>query len=117
MNMNSTQSGFNKEVIQSLTNTEAYNENTGLYSNDRTSFFIGLATETDNTFQEGLTSLSPINFEMNITQKTGEGTFAEKVDCPPLLCVLFDSSISILVQQNGQPSLVRLGSYDLTSRD
>ena len=117
MNMNSTHSGFNKEVIQSLTNTEAYNENTGLYSNDRTSFFIGLATETDNTFQEGLTSLSPINFEMNITQKTGEGTFAEKVDCPPLLCVLFDSSISILVQQNGQPSLVRLGSYDLTSRD
>lgn len=117
MNMNSTQSGFNKEVVASLTNSDAFTENTGLYSHDRTNFFIGLATETDNTFQQGLTSLSPINFEMNITQKTGAGTFAEKVDTPPLLCVLFDSSISILVQQNGQPPLVRLGSYDLTSRE
>ncbi len=117
MNMNSTQSGFNKEVVASLTNNDKYFDNTGLYSNDRTNFFIGLATETDNTFQQGLTSLSPINFEMNITQNTGAGTFADKVDTPPLLCVLFDSSISILVQQNGQPPLVRLGSYDLTSRE
>ena len=117
MNMNSSQSGFNKEVVASLTNSDSYFDNTGLYSNDRSNFFIGLATETDNTFQQGLTSLSPINFEMNITQNTGTGTFADKVDTPPLLCVLFDSSISILVQQNGQPPLVRLGSYDLTSRE
>ena len=115
MNMNGEQSGFNKEVIASLTNKFAYNTTLSKYTDDRTSFFIGLPTETDNTYQQGLTSLSPINFEINVSQKTGENTFANAVDMPPLLCLLYDSSISILVQPNGMPPLVRIGNYDLTS--
>ena len=114
MNMNGEQSGFNKEVVASLTN-DIFKKQSGVCSNDRTSFFIGLPTETDNTYQQGLTSLSPINFEINVTQETGKDSYAEKVETPPLLCLLFDSSISILVQPNGMPPLVRLGNYDLTS--
>ncbi|KAK8858357.1 hypothetical protein M9Y10_013460 [Tritrichomonas musculus] len=117
MNMKGEQSGFNKEVVASLTNCNVFSDNIGNYSNDRTSFFIGLPTETDNTYQQGLTSLSPINFEINVTQDTGTGTFAEACQTPPLICLLFDSSISILVQPNGMPPLVRLGNFDLTSRD
>ena len=115
MNMNGEQTGFNKEVVASLCNKDDFDVVAGNYSNDRSSFFIGLPTETDNTYQQGLTSLSPINFEINVRQDDSEGTFASKVECPPLLCLLYDSSISILVQPNGMPPLVRLGNYDLTS--
>ncbi len=115
MNMNGEQSGFNKEVVASLTNDMLFGKSLGNYSNDRTSFFVGLPTETDNTYQQGLTSLSPINFEINVTQETGTGTYAENVQTPPLICLLFDSSISILVQPNGMPPLVRLGNFDLTT--
>ena len=115
LNMNGEQSGFNKEVVASLTSNNKIKAEVGLYSNDRTSFFIALPTETDNTYQQGLTSLSPINFEINVTQETGEDTYAKVVETPPLICLLFDSSISILVQPNGMPPLVRLGNYDLTS--
>lgn len=115
MNMNGEQSGFNKEVVASLTNKDTYNTTLFTYSKDRSNFFIGLPTETDNTYQQGLTSLSPINFEINVSQKTGENSFAKAVDTPPLFCLLYDSSISILVQPNGMPPLVRLGNYDLTT--
>ena len=115
MNMNGEQSGFNKEVVASLTNNDLFSKSIGNYSNDRTSFFIGLPTETDNTYQQGLTSLSPINFEINVAQDTSEDSYAASVQAPPLICLLFDSSISILVQPNGMPPLVRLGNYDLTT--
>ena len=125
MNVNGGQSGFNKEVVNSLThcdrdkttNKPKFGYSIGIYSNDKSSFFIGLPTETDNTYQQGLTSLSPINFEINVTQETGSKTYANATQTPPLICLLFDSSISILVQPNGMPPLVRLGNYDLTSRD
>ena len=120
MNMNGEQTGFNKEVTASLTNKDDYSQTTGLFSDDRTSFFIGLPTETDNTYQQGMTSLSPINFEINVTQEEKDNgdeykAFAKEVQCPPLLCLLYDSNISILVQQNGMPPLVRMGNFDITS--
>ena len=114
MNMNGEQTGFNNEVIKSLANRLSHTYSLGTYSGDKTSFFIGLPTETDNTFQQGLTSLSPINFEINVTQDA-ENKFAKQVDTNPLLCLLYDSSISILVQPNGMPPLVRIGNYDLTT--
>ena len=53
MNVNGEQTGFNKEVTLSLTSFDEWDENiTGLNSRDRTSFFIGLPTETDNSFQQ-----------------------------------------------------------------
>ena len=115
LNMNGEQSGFNKEVVASLTNNNKFEKSLGNHSNDRTSFFIALPTETDNTYQQGLTSLSPINFEINVSQETDNKSFAHFVDTPPLLCLLFDSSISILVQPNGMPPLVRMGNFDLTT--
>ena len=120
MNMNGEQTGFNKEVIASLCNKSYHNLNKANFSLDRSSFFIGIPTETDNTYQQGLTSLAPINFEINVTQdvkndSNGNKCFAEEVQTPPLLCLLYDVSISFLVQPNGQPPLVRMGNYDLTT--
>ena len=115
MNMNNDQVGFNKEVVASLTNQKEYNEDIiGLKPDDKTSFFIGLPTETDNTYQQGLTSLSPINFEIIVTQNK-DSAFRQNVQTPPLLCLLNDISISILVQPNGMPPSVRIGNYDLTT--
>ena len=116
MNMNGEQNGFNKEVIASLCNPrKAVVDTTGYGSNDKSSFFIGLATETDGTYQQGLTSLSPINFEIIVTQKTDNDHFSKYVDTPPLLGLLVDASISILVQPNGIPPQVRIGNYDITT--
>ena len=67
MNVNGLQTGFNKEVVKSLCNPETYDLDCGLYSDDRTSFFIGLPTETDNTFQQGQTSNTPITYEHLLT--------------------------------------------------
>ena len=115
MNMNCDQTGFSKDVVASLTNTKEYNEDVyGLYSNDKTSFFIGLPTETDNTFQQGLTSLSPINFEIIVSQNNTRA-YRKDVKTPPLICLLYDCSISIWVRPNGQPPLVRIGNYDITT--
>ena len=114
MNMNGEQTCFNNDVVKSLANRLSHTHSLGTYSGDKISFFIGLPTETDNTFQQGLTSLSPINFEINVTQDA-ENKFAKQVDTNPLLCLLYDSSISILVQPNGMPPLVRIGNYDLTT--
>ena len=64
-----------------------------------------------NYDQQGLTSLSPINFEINIAQKNdNKDDYANIVDCSPLLCLLYDSSISILVQPNGMPPMFRIGT-------
>ncbi len=115
MNMNGEQNGFNKEVVASLINTKAFNVDIkGNYSNDKSSFFIGFATETDGTFQQGLTSLAPINFEMIVSQANGSA-FRAAVKTPPLLCLLSDICISILIKPNGIPPLVRIGPYDLTT--
>lgn len=116
MNMNGETTGFNKEVIASLNNDKEFDENVGNYSNDRSSFFIGIPTETDGTYQQGLTSIAPINFEMICTQED-DNKFRKEVDTPPLLGLLSDVSISILVRANGMPPLVRIGAYDLTTAD
>ena len=117
MNMNGEQSGFNKEVVASLTNPWAYEDDIiGNFSNDKSSFFIGFATETDACYQQGLTSLAPINFEMIVNQAQNNA-FAAAAATPPLLCLLSDICISVLVKPGGLPPELRIGPYDLTTPD
>ena len=114
MNVNGEQTGFNKEVIQSLMNTESWNATEELYSNETTSFFIGLPTETDNTFQQGQTTNTPITYE--IVCDLPNNYYATHNSTPPLMAVLQDTVISIHVQPNGMPPVVEIGQYDVTSR-
>ena len=124
MNINGEQTGFNKEVIQSLTNTDNCNVSTGLISYDRTSFFIGLPTETDNTFQQGQTSNTPITYEIvcDIAANVSDGVGGNEANnyinttTPPIMALLQDTVISIHVQPNGMPPVVEIGQYDITSR-
>ena len=115
MNVNGEQTGFNKEVTLSLTNNDDWNEDTtGLYSYDHTSFFIGLPTETDNTFQQGQTTNTPITYE--IVCDLPNNYYTQNNSTPPLMAILQDTVISIHVQPNGMPPVVEIGQYDITSR-
>ena len=114
MNVNGLQTGFNKEVVKSLCNDESYEKVSGLYSDDRTSFFIGLPTETDNTFQQGQTSNTPITYELQVVNADDGYRNITNLP-PPRLCLLVDTTFSIQVQQNGMPPIVSIGAFDVTS--
>ena len=114
MNVNGEQTGFNKEVTQSLTNSYAWDDRSELFSNDCTSFFVGLPTETDNTFQQGQTSNTPITYE--VVYDLPDNYYVQNTSTPPLMALLQDTVISIHVQPNGMPPTVEIGQYDITSR-
>ena len=123
MNINGNQVGFNKDVLESLihvgyadnvTNTRSKKEN-DTYPHDRTNFIIGLPTETDNTFQQGQTSNTPITYEL-MSNISGNYYTSFANHPPPLLCFLQDQVISIHVLPNGQPPVIELGGFDITSR-
>ena len=47
-------------------NNDNWDDTTGLYNFDTTSFFIGLPTVTDNTYQQGQTTNIPIIILKNL---------------------------------------------------
>ena len=112
INLNSSVISINKEVQRSLL-SKGTNYKVGIKSSDNTSFFTGLPTEVDNCFQQGMTSNTPITFELHVTQDSDNEYL--KCEATPLMCFLVDSTFSIQVQENGAPPLVELGSYDITS--
>ena len=114
LNVNGAQCGINKEVMYSLLNTD--DNPTGLYSHDCTNFFIGLPTETDNTFQQGQNSNTPITYEI-VCDFDPESDYMQVADKPtPLICFLQDYVISIHVQPDGAPPNVEIGNFNLANR-
>ena len=122
LNVNGGQVGFNKDVLESLihvgygadANATSTLEN-DTYPHDRTNFFIGLPAETDNTFQQGQTSNTPITYEL-MSDLPVNSYSSSASHPPPLLCFLQDQVISIHVQPNGMPPVIELGGFDITSR-
>lgn len=117
MNVNGLQCGFNKDVFNSLVNDGNYNDTIDTYSHDCTNFFVGLPTETDNTFQQGQSSNTPITYEISSYVSPESDYVKEANRPPPRICFLNDIIISIHVQSNGLPPVVEIGEYDITSRD
>jgi hypothetical protein len=77
---------------------------------------IAIPLETDNTFQQGQTSATPINYELHVTQNDDSDlSYSKLVQRPPLICLLQDATISIQVMADGSPSLVEVGPFDITS--
>ena len=120
MNVNGEQTGFNKEVVQSLMYVKTEDDDPVVprrhFSYDITSFFIGLPTETDNTFQQGQTSNTPITYEIVCDLPEDSYYAAASPKPPPIMGLLQDTVISIHVQPNGMPPVVEIGQYDVTSR-
>ena len=114
MNLNGSVSGLNKEVIRSLNTKNSITATTGVKSDEETSFFIGVPTETDNCFQQGMTSNTPITFEVQVKQDENN-PYMTSCEATPIMCFLVDSTFSVQIQPNGAPPLVEMGAYDITS--
>ena len=113
LNVNGDIVGLNKDVVNSITH-EVTTFNTGLKSDNTTDFLVGFATETDNTFQQGQTSNTPITYSLVIAQDQNSN-YSKNVELSPILGVLTDSTFSIQVQPSGAPPIVEIGAYDITS--
>ena len=96
--------------MRSLTATSV--QNTGVVSNDTTHFFMGFPTETDFTFQQGMTSNSPISFKLTVKNTEQTVGFNEK----PSIGFLSHCCFSIQVSPNGPPAVV-IDDYDLSQPD
>ena len=117
LNVNSDLVCLNKDVMKSMVDTDTYSSQDmnadGLYSNDATNFLIGLPTETDNTFQQGQTSNTPITYTLNYSQDTNN--YYKHAEISPMMALLVDSTFSIQIRPDGAPPICELGSYDITS--
>jgi hypothetical protein len=115
VNLNTDTFGLSEDVLNSIVQltTDTSSRRDGYKSCDGTNFFIGIPTETDNTFQQGQTSDTPINYELTIRQSS-DNIYGRDCQSPPLLCCLMDVVLMIQVQPYGSP-LVTFGAHDITS--
>ena len=110
LNVNCDTVGLNKDVARSMVNgLKQFNR--GHESMDATHFLLGFATETDNTFQQGQTSNTPITY--TFTYNLANANSGDEV--PPIVGVLVDSTFSIQIRPDGAPPIVEIGAYDITS--
>ena len=110
-NTNNDLTGFNKDVMKSLTNISACKE--GFESNDVTNFVLAFPTSTDNTFQQGQTSNTPITYQLK-TEFTSASPYYNKATCNPIMGFLKDSVLAIQLRPSGPP-IISLDEYDITS--
>ena len=110
-NTNNDLTGFNKDVMKSLTNTSASKE--GFESKDITNFVLAFPTSTDNTFQQGQTSNTPITYQLK-TEFDSSSPYYNKATCTPIMGFLKDSVLAIQLRPSGPP-IISLDEYDITS--
>ncbi|MBO5712562.1 MAG: hypothetical protein J6R47_06950, partial [Acholeplasmatales bacterium] len=113
LNLNGDLVGLNRDVIRSLVSEETQ-FTTGLESDNATDFLLGFATETDNTFQQGQTSNTPITYTLAYSQSASD-PYCKNVEVSPIIGILTDSTFSIQIRPDGSPPIVELGAYDITS--
>ena len=113
LNVNCDTVCLNKDVVRSLISTES-DFTIGHESMDSTNFLLGFATETDNTFQQGQTSNTPITYTFQCKQNK-DSYYCQNVEVPPVVGVLVDSTFSIQIRPDGAPPIVEIGAYDITS--
>ena len=118
LNVNSDLVCLNKAVMKSMIDTtDDYSKDDinsdGLKSNDTSNFLIGLPTETDNTFQQGQTSNTPITYTLTYNQNSSN--YYTNAEISPVMALLVDSTFSIQIRPDGAPPICEIGSYDITS--
>jgi hypothetical protein len=119
LNLNSDTAGLSRDVLNSLVQDFYPNDGQpprridGQESDDRTNFLIGIPTETDNTFQQGQTSNTPINYGLTVTQNPSNPY--KNTNMTPIMGVLIDATFNIMINNNGQPPIVTIGPNDITS--
>lgn len=112
-NTNNDLTGFNKDVMRSLVNSNKVT--TGNTPNDVSNYVFALPTSVDNTFQQGQTSNTPINYNLKITSLNSNSPLKDSASsCTPLFATLKDSVFAIQLREAGPP-LVAIDEYDISS--
>jgi len=119
-NVNNDLTGFNKDVIRSLHN-QKQNE-TGFSSYDTSNFVLAIPTSTDNTFQQGQTSNTTINYQLQLKLGSDSPLLRDDASgaqtpssCVPLISFLKDSVLAIQRRPGGAPPIITLDEYDITT--
>ena len=112
-NVNNDLTGFNKDVINSLVNSGS--NSTGYKSFDTSNFILAIPTSTDNTFQQGQTSNTTINYQLVLNFNGDSPLIQSGASCVPLICLLKDSVLAIQRRPGGAPPIITLDEYDITT--
>lgn len=110
-NTNNDVAGFSKDVMKSMTNSR--NSQTGYESNDISNFVLPFPTSTDNTFQQGQTSNTPITYQLK-TEFDSSSPYYNTQTCTPIMGFLKDSVFAIQLRESGPP-IISIDEYDITS--
>ena len=112
-NVNNDLTGFNKDVVRSLNQSE-YNE-TGFTPYDTSNFVLAIPTSTDNTFQQGQTSNTTINYQLQLKLGANSPILSTAAHCVPMIGFLKDSVLAIQRRPGGAPPIITLDEYDITT--
>ena len=110
-NANNDLSGFNDDVMRSLTNNT--NSTVGFKSNDVSNFVLAFPVSTDFTYQQGQTSNTPITYQLKANM-VSTSPYYNDTSCIPMMGFLKDSVLAIQLRPTGPP-IVALDDYDITS--
>lgn len=124
-NVNNDLTGFNEDVMKSLTNNRK--SITGMGSHDVSNFVLAFPTSTDFTFQQGQTSNSPITYQFRAQWQQADATTGadgspfipasgSKSTCLPVIGFLCDSVFAIQLRPVGPP-MVAIDQFDITSAE
>ena len=112
-NVNNDLTGFNKDVARSLNNEHA--TDTGFTPYDTSNFVLSIPTSTDNTFQQGQTSNTTINYQLQLNFNKDSPLLTTASSCVPLIGFLKDSVLAIQRRPGGAPPIITLDEYDITT--
>ena len=119
LNLNNDTVCLSKDVVQSvdanITTALTNAARLGLKSKDLSNFLIGFPTETDDTFQQGQTSNTPITYNLSVSYDGEDSWYRTGATSVPILGVLVDSTFSIQIRGDGAPPICEVGAYDITS--
>jgi hypothetical protein len=117
LNTNNDSQGFNKDVLKSLTSAESNLDGVGYQSNDISNFVIALPVEMDFTYQQGQTSNTSVNYELQAEcgndspYRAGDANGA----LPVLMGFMMSTVLGFQLRGDGQPPIVGFGPYDISS--
>ena len=117
LNMNNDIMGMNEGVMRSQIVTPAtkvMDQALGYEANDISNYVLAFPTSTDNTFQQGQTSASPITYELKGQINKNTPLVKNSSQCVPLMGLLKDSVFAIQIRPNGPP-IVALDEFDIAS--
>lgn len=119
-NVNNDLTGFNKDVVRSLNNGHA--NDTGFTPYDTSNFVLSIPTSTDNTFQQGQTSNTTINYQLQLKLNSDSPLLRDSASstrtpssCVPMIGFLKDSVLAIQRRPAGAPPIITLDEYDITT--